>query len=161
MSSARLAGPKVSAKNAAATRGSTPASAGVASRMAILPRSPLNSCGGFVSSSAGMSDVRERVDGTVVPHIAGVQRRGRLEEEYLDFLVCDRPMFDPARNDDQIAGPEIDRAITELHAKMTAMHEKELVLVLVMMPNEGALKLRELYLLTIELPDDLGLPVVI
>ena len=34
----------------------------------------------------------EFIHGALVSHIARVQRRGRLEQQYLDFVLSDRPV---------------------------------------------------------------------
>ena len=76
------------------------------------------------------------------------------------FRVGDRTVLDAARDDDELAGSELDDMIAELDAKGATHTEEELVLMLVVVPDEGTTKLDQLHLLTVELPDDLGPPVL-
>ena len=69
-------------------------------------------------------------------------------------------MLDAARDDEKIAGMELDLAVAKLHAKMAAMDEEHLVLVIVVMPHELADELDELDVLAVQLADDSGRPVI-
>jgi len=88
-------------------------------------------------------------------HVPSVQRAGRFEQDDLHFFVGNRSVLDTTRNDQKIAGLEIDRAIPKLHAKTPAMHEEHLVFVIVMMPHELTHELHDLYVLAIQFANDL------
>src|SRR5664279_9020 len=94
-------------------------------------------------------------------HVPRVERARGLEHQNLGFLFRHGPMLHAARYDEHVARREINRSIAKLHAEGAAMDEKELVLVLVMMPVEGALDLRDLHVLPIELADDSRTPVIV
>src|SRR5262249_34452100 len=92
--------------------------------------------------------------------ITGVARGRRLEQQDLDFFVGHPPVLNPARYDQEFPFPQLHRAVTELDAEAPADHEKELVLHLVMMPDESPLALDQLHLLPVEFTDDLRAPVL-
>jgi hypothetical protein len=94
-----------------------------------------------------------------VLNVAGVAHGRWLEDQDRGFLLRNRTVFDPVRNDDELAGAQINRAVSKLEAKAPTHPQKELVLGFVMMPHEGASGLDELDLLAVELSDDLGAPV--
>src|SRR5690348_176049 len=155
MSSGRLAAPNVSTKKPSAARASRWASVGPATR-SDSTSSPTVTC-----STGDRLEPRELVECTLIANVPRVQGRRRLEEQDLDFLIGDGPVFHASRHDEEIARPELDHLITQLHAKTAAVHEKELVFILVVMPHERTLKLRELHLLSIQLADDLRTPVIV
>ena len=63
-------------------------------------------------------------------------------------------VFDTPRNDQELAFVEFDDSIAKMDGQMAAEDQEELVLALVMMPDELAFELRELHVLAIELADD-------
>src|SRR5262245_39958449 len=63
------------------------------------------------------------------------------------------------RHNDELAGAYLDRPVAKLDTKAAANSEKKLVLGLVVVPDEGSLKLDELHLLAIQLSHDFGPPV--
>lgn len=68
-------------------------------------------------------------------------------------------MLDAARYDEELARTEMYSVILELDTEAAAYSEEQLIFVLMMVPDEGSLELDELYLLAVELSDNLGSPV--
>src|SRR5262249_26823113 len=112
------------------------------------------SCGG------GQSDSLQPLDRPLVPQVAGVECRGWLEQEDMDFLLGHGPVFDATRYDQEFALRQPDMAISELHPKPPLDDEEHLVLILVVVPHERPSELDQLDLLTVQLTDDFGLLVV-
>src|SRR5271170_69853 len=106
------------------------------------------------------SDSLEGGHGPLVADVAGVQRRGRLEQQDVGLFLGDRPVLDPAGYDEELALLQPDLAIPEIHAESPLHHQEQLVLVLVMMPDELALELDQLDLLAVELAGDPRLPLL-
>ena len=75
------------------------------------------------------------------------------------LLVGHGPVLHPPRNDDHLPFSKVDRSIPELHGEAAVQHEEELILGVVMVPDELSLELHELYMLPVELGDDLRVPV--
>ena len=67
-------------------------------------------------------------------------------------------MLNPARNDEQFTGAEGDGAVAKIDLERAANDEKELVCVLVGVPDKLPVELRELDVLTVEFGDDLRGP---
>ena len=65
-----------------------------------------------------------------------------------------RLVFDAPRNNEELAFVELDDSITKVDGQVAAENQEELVLMLVVMPDELTFDLRELYLLAVELSDD-------
>src|SRR5262245_31421999 len=84
----------------------------------------------------------------------------RLEDQDLRLFVGDRTVLDPARHDDELAGIHVDRMIAKLDTKAATYPEEELVLGLVMVPDELPAKLDELDLLAVQLSHDFRTPVL-
>src|SRR5262249_15475237 len=103
----------------------------------------------------------ERRHRALVHHVAGVERGLGLEEEHVD-LVGERPraVLHAVGHHDEFAGPDLAIAVAELHAEPSCHHEEELVLAIVVMPDELPGKLDELHLHVVHLAHDLGRPVL-
>ena len=70
-------------------------------------------------------------------------------------------MFDPTRDDDELAGIEFDpRLVFDLDGEVSGDDEEEFVFVIVMVPHEVAEHFDELDVLSVEFADDLGGEVV-
>src|SRR5882724_3134438 len=91
--------------------------------------------------------------------VSRVTRGCRLEDQDLRLFVGNRAVLDPARHDDELAGIHVDRTIAKLDTKAAMHPEEELVLRLVMVPDELPAKLDELDLLAVQLSHDFGPPV--
>src|SRR5262249_28652347 len=94
-----------------------------------------------MTSASPRSDLFQPFQRALVADVAGVQRRGRLEQEDVSLLVCYGPVLDATRHDQELAFLQPDVAIAELHAKPPLDHQEKLVLVVVMVPHEGSLEL--------------------
>lgn len=90
------------------------------------------------------SDLLQLVEREFVLDVAGVERRRRLEEEDVDLVVGHRPVLDAARHDEEFPLLQLDRVVPELQAEPALHDEEQLVLVLVVVPRERALELRQL-----------------
>src|SRR4051812_4280464 len=98
--------------------------------------SSITTAGGAVKKDA--SEPLEFVDGEFGFNSARVLNLGWLEQQDFHFLFGDGPMFNAARNDEEIALAQFDAAIAELHAEAAADDEEKLVFIRVRVPNEFA-----------------------
>src|SRR5262245_22554337 len=98
------------------------------------------------------------LDRALVAHIAGVQRRRRLEQHHFDFLIRHRPMLDAARDNDEFARRNVHGAIPEFHPEAPPDHIKQLVLEVVVVPHEGPEEFDQLHHLPVQLAHHLGRP---
>src|SRR5271170_6396636 len=108
----------------------------------------------------------EVIGGKRVTHIACVQRTGRFKEHHVDFLTSDRTMLRPARDDREFAFAKLDGSLSTgrvlvIHAKSPVNYEEQLVLRVMVMPHEFALKLDQLDVLSVELAHDFGRPMIL
>jgi hypothetical protein len=85
--------------------------------------------------------------------IAGVARRGRLEDQHLDLFVGGRAMLVATRNHDRLTRIELDDVVAKFDAELPAPDQKHFVLVLVHMSGEDTLQLDQLELLAIQRGD--------
>jgi len=98
--------------------------------------------------------------GALVDHIAGVQGRCRFEQQKPAFFLGHRFVLDPARYHDEFAlFHPLMRTVAKLHSKTSLNHKEQFIFVFVMMKYEFALDLVELDLLSVELGNDIGLPI--
>ena len=107
------------------------------------------------------SDPLGHLDRALIPHVARVQRRGRLEQEDVDLLVGYRAMLDAPGDDEELALLQPDFSIQEVHAEPALHDEEQFVLPIVLMPDELATELDELDVLPVQLANDLRAPVVV
>ena len=98
--------------------------------------------------------------GPLVLDVAGVEGGGRLEKEDVDFFVRHGAVLDASRDDQEISFVEPDVAVPQFHAEAALDHQEKLVLVVVVVPGEGALEFHELHLLAVQLGDDAGVPMI-
>ncbi len=84
-----------------------------------------------------------------------------FEQQDMGLLLGDGPMLDTTGDNQELAFLEPDLPVPELHPESPFHHEEELVLVIVMVPDELALKLDQFELLAVQLADDLGAPRVV
>ena len=70
----------------------------------------------------------------------------------------DRLVFYAARNDEELALVEFDDPVTKMYRQVAVEDQEELVLLLVMVPDELAFEFGELDVLAVELADDTGAP---
>jgi len=77
----------------------------------------------------------------------------------MSFLYCDRAMFDALRNDEHFSPAKPDNPIAKLNFDLTRQDEKEIVRVIVFVPNELPLYLEHHQVMPVELTDYAGLAV--
>src|SRR6266699_3536337 len=70
-------------------------------------------------------------------------------------------MLDAVRDDDELARLDHEVAVPQLHPQPALHDQKQLVLPLVVMPDELALEFRELHEAVVYLADDLGTPLIL
>jgi hypothetical protein len=71
--------------------------------------------------------------------VARVQRRGRLEQQDVRLLVGHRAVFDAAGDDEELALLQPDVTVPEFHAEAALHDEEQLVLAVMLVPDELAL----------------------
>jgi hypothetical protein len=76
------------------------------------------------------------------------------------LVLRDGPVLDPLRNDEQVAGAQRDAAVAQLDRELTLQHEEEIVRVVVLVPDELALNLRDHDVVAVELGHGARLPVL-
>jgi len=84
------------------------------------------------------ANLSERVvvgSGQSPTRVAGVDHSGRLDEQRVDFAVCDRAVLDTSRYDEQLAGPEPHVAIAQLDGQLTSNDDEQLVGVVMGVPR--------------------------
>jgi hypothetical protein len=79
----------------------------------------------------------------------------------VNLVLGHRPVFDVPRDDQELALPQPDVTVSELHAEPAAHHQDQLVLVVVVVPDELADELDQLDLLAVQVADHLRTPVVV
>ena len=82
------------------------------------------------------SDTLELGDSPFVSDVAGIQRRLWFDQDDVDFLVSGGAVLDAARNDDKFAFVDDGFVAAELHPQSTFHDQKQLVFVVMMMPDE-------------------------
>src|ERR1700690_352223 len=103
----------------------------------------------------------EVIVGKSVAHIACVQRTGRLKKHHVDFLTSNRTMLRPSRDDREFAFAKFDGSLSAgrvlvIHAKSPVNYQEQLVLRVMVMPDEFALKLDQFDVLSVQLAHDFG-----
>src|SRR6185312_17210557 len=89
-------------------------------------------------------------------HITRVFGRHRFYQHYPALLVCDWIVPHAFRNDVEIARPELDVTVLELDLQPTLDDEEHLILVIVFVPRELTLELRDLDILIVHAADHSG-----
>src|SRR5262245_45355614 len=90
----------------------------------------------------------------LVPDVAGIQGAAWLEQDHLGFLFGDRAMLNAVRDDQKVARREMDDPIAKFHGESSAMNQEKLVFDVMMVPDEGALKLHQFYQMPIHVADN-------
>src|SRR6266850_1848212 len=70
-------------------------------------------------------------------------------------------MLRNVRDDDELARLDYELLVSELHAQPAFHHEEQLVFMLVVVPDELTLELRELHVIVIHFAHDLGTPLIL
>src|SRR6185369_3764670 len=111
---------------------------------------------GADQAPARRSEPFELLDRPLVADVPGVEGRGGLEEEDVGLYLGRRPVLDAARHDEHLSLVEDDVAVAQLHPQAPLDHQEQLVLVIVVVPDEGALELDQLDGLAVQLGHQLG-----
>lgn len=100
------------------------------------------------------------IDSAFITYVAGVEGARGFEEEDVHFVVGNGAVLKAARDDEHVAGFQINISIAKFHAEATLDDEEELVFVLVMVPYEWPRKLGEFDVLAVQFADDARGPMV-
>jgi hypothetical protein len=92
--------------------------------------------------------------------VAGIDRLPRLDQKHVRFLVCLGAMLDAPRDNEHLALRQLDVAVAKLDGHPSGQDEKEVVGVLVLVPDELALDLDDANVVLVDPGDDLRLPVL-
>src|SRR5262245_26356810 len=86
--------------------------------------------------------------------VAGVRRPLRFDQEDMRLCACTGTMFSTAWDDEQLALPQVQRAVSELDLELALEDEEEVVGVRMAVPDELALDLDHLDLVVVHRRDD-------
>src|SRR6266576_3817015 len=103
----------------------------------------------------------ELCDGALITDVSRVQGRRGLEQQSVRFLFGHGQMLDAVRNDDELARLDHEVPVSQLHSKPALHDEEQLILAVVVVPDELALELGELDQVVVHLADDLGTPLIL
>ena len=103
-------------------------------------------------------------DSAIAAHVPSVQRCFRFQQQHVDFILGHRLVLHTARHDQELAFVEVDLPVTVFrvadHDLQPAFHhQEELVLILVVVPDELAFELGELDVLIVKLAHDFRTPI--
>src|SRR5205085_6804354 len=99
--------------------------------------------------------------GAVIPHVTRVQRGFWLEQQDVYFFGSHGQMLHSLRNDDEFAGIQFDRSVAQVDGQSALDDKEELIFVLMLVPDELALKLHQLNLRVVYLAGDFRAPMVV
>src|SRR5436309_1574599 len=100
-------------------------------------------------------------DGALITDVSSIQGRMGLEQQDVRFLVGHGQMLDAVRNDDELARLDHEILVSQLHSPPALHDQKQLILAVVVVPDELALELRELHQVVVHRADDLGTPLIL
>src|SRR5215831_2287677 len=109
---------------------------------------------GCAGSTPRQSYPFQFLERALIRDVAGIEGGGRLEEHDVTLHVSDGFVFDFPRHNDEFALLQGDRLVTELHSELSLDYQEHLVFVVMVMPDELALKLDQLNQLPIEFAGD-------
>src|SRR5215470_8691891 len=109
---------------------------------------------------AGRSNPIQLRNRPFILKISGIQRRLRFEQNHMRFFISDRQMLDASRHDEEFTLAHKSVAVAKFHAEHAFYNEKELVFIVVMMPDEFAFKLGGFYIMIVQFADDFGTPIL-
>ena len=92
--------------------------------------------------------------------VAGVSHLSRFKEDHLGLFIGGRAMFYSARNHHCLPGADFHNPVAEFDSQAPFPHQKEFILMVMVMPRKLALNLDEFDLLTIQVSDYLWSPMV-
>ncbi len=98
--------------------------------------------------------------GEIVADVSSIQRGNGLEQKDV-CLGCGLGLvLHPSRDDQELAFVKFDGPVAEVDAQMAAQDQKELVLVLMVVPDKLALEFDQFDVLPVQLTDDARGPVL-
>jgi hypothetical protein len=114
---------------------------------------------GFAEARNGL-DALELGDGPFIGDISSVQSRFWFDQNDVNFFVGDGAMFDAARDNDEFTFAHRGFAIAEFHAQSAFDDQKELVFVVVMMPDKLAFEFNGFDVAVVDFADDARIAIV-
>lgn len=93
-------------------------------------------------------------------NISGIYGRGRLEQENMNFVLRHGSMLDHSWHNEKLSFVNVNGLVAKLHSQHTLRHQEQFVFILMVMPNELAFQFCCFDMLTIQLTNDSGIPVV-
>ena len=83
------------------------------------------------------------------------------EKQHVDLFISDMAMFHTSGHDEELALHQPDVAVPALHSVSPVDHQKQPVLVVLLMPDELALEFYHFNVLPVQLAHDLGIPLIV
>ena len=99
--------------------------------------------------------------GPFIDHVARVEGGGRLDEDHLHLLGGDRQVLHPPRNDQQFTGVQHNVPVRQSNRQRPFVDPKQLVLVIMMVPEKLALQLHHFDVGFVDLGHDAWIPGVL
>jgi dihydrofolate reductase len=93
-------------------------------------------------------------------NIAGIWRALRLDEKHMRLVFSDRTMLHAFGHYKNLARTQPDRSFPQLNADAPAQHQKKIVRVVMLVPNELALHFHDHQVMAVELPHHARLPMI-
>ena len=100
------------------------------------------------------------VDRSLAAYVPGVQRALGLEQKDVRLLVRNGQMIHPLRHNKEFAGIDLYVAVAQPNPQAPLHHEKHLVFIFMMMPDELPLHFGQLHVAVVEFANNLRAPVV-
>ena len=101
-----------------------------------------------------------RIDGALVAQVARIEGGDGLQKQDVCLGVGHGFVLDTSWHDKELALVQLDDAIAQVDSEPAPKDEEQLVLALMVMPDELALELGELDVLAVELADNAGTPML-
>ena len=108
-----------------------------------------------------MSDSQRLHDRPCLLNVSSVQRPRRLEQQHVDLFLGNGAVLHAPWYDHELPLLQPDVAVTILHAELPANDQKQLILLIVLVPDKLALELHEVDVLPVQLADDPRVPMIV
>jgi hypothetical protein len=92
-------------------------------------------------------------------HIPSIRRSAGFDEKNMGLVLSDRPVLNALRHHEYFAWTKPYSAVSQLNSDMSNENQKEVVGIVVLVPNEFALDLHDHEVVTVEATDDARLPI--
>src|SRR5579859_4235274 len=113
------------------------------------------------ATAAAPSSCPPRLVGQRPSRVAGVDGLQRLDQQHPGLVLRARAMLDAARHHVQLALFELDVAVAKLDRQAALEHEKEVIGLVVLVPDELALHLHHDHLVVVQHRHDARHPVLV